>query len=245
MSRERGLSSGREHGLKWRALFMGTGAAIIFFNVYSVLNLITSHRGDVGMAYFEWERFIPLIPLMIIPYMTIDILFLSAPFLCRSRRELSVFAKRILMASAVGAACFLLFPLEYAFPRPEVAGLLGAMFRLLHHFDRPFNMLPSLHVTLSIILCATYRRHTKSLLRILAVFWFGLIIISTLFTHQHHILDLAFGLLLGSSCLLFVREQPLALRFGLAPRIARRSLRFPRGRRATSTEKPAPSAEYI
>ena len=76
-------------------------------------------RHDVGTLYSEWERFIPFVPLMIIPYLSIDLFFVAAPFLCRSERELATFSKRIAAAIVVAGICFLLFPLRFAFERPE------------------------------------------------------------------------------------------------------------------------------
>src|SRR5207249_11017000 len=44
--------------------------------------------------HFAWERpAIPYIPLLILPYMSLDLFFFFAPFLCRDLRELRVFAR--------------------------------------------------------------------------------------------------------------------------------------------------------
>src|ERR1051325_4024525 len=39
----------------------------LFFIVYPSCNWITAHRAHVGTLFFEWERHIPFVPLMIIP----------------------------------------------------------------------------------------------------------------------------------------------------------------------------------
>ena len=39
-------------------------------------------RHDVGTFAFAWERFIPFVPVMVVPYMSIDLFFVAAPFLC-------------------------------------------------------------------------------------------------------------------------------------------------------------------
>ena len=41
---------------------------------------------DVGTWVFAWERLIPFVPLMIVPYMSIDLFFVAAPFLCTDAR---------------------------------------------------------------------------------------------------------------------------------------------------------------
>ena len=66
--------------------------------------------------------------MFILPYMSIDLFFVVAPFLCRTDRELSTLAKRISAAIIVAGICFLLFPLRFAFPRPHADGWFGALF---------------------------------------------------------------------------------------------------------------------
>jgi hypothetical protein len=83
-----------------RAKALGTsiGLSVLFLIVYGWCNWITAQRHDVGTLYFEWERFIPFVPLMIVPYMSIDLFFVAAPFLCRTDRELHAFSNRIVAA---------------------------------------------------------------------------------------------------------------------------------------------------
>ncbi len=104
-----------------RALAVSVGLSALFLAVYSGCNWITARRGDVGTIAFAWERHIPYVPLMVVPYLSIDLFFVAAPFLCRSQRELSAFAKRISAAIIVAGICFLLFPLRFAFSRPPPA----------------------------------------------------------------------------------------------------------------------------
>ena len=54
--------------------------SVLFLTVYSGTNWLTSQCSDVGIWYYDWERFIPFVPLMIIPYMSIDLFFVAAPF---------------------------------------------------------------------------------------------------------------------------------------------------------------------
>src|SRR5436190_10499766 len=94
-----------------KALAVSVGLSALFLIVYGYCNWITAQRHDVGTLYFEWERSIPFVPLMIVPYLSIDLFFVAAPFLCRDERELATFSKRIITAIIVAAICFLLFPL--------------------------------------------------------------------------------------------------------------------------------------
>ncbi len=189
------------------------GLSILFLVVYGSCNWISAQRHDVGTLYFEWERFIPFVPLMIVPYLSIDLFFVAAPFLCRSERELATFSKRILAAIVVAGICFLLFPLRFAFERPHAIGWLGAVFDWFRGMDRPYNLLPSLHISLRTILAQLYARHTRGVWRGASNVWFVLVGLSTLLTYQHHFMDVVAGFALGVYCIYFIREsaQPLLI----------------------------------
>ena len=171
--------------------------------VYGGCNWITAHRSDVGTWYYSWERFIPFVPVMIIPYMSIDLFFVAAPFLCRSREELRMLARRIAFAILVAGAFFLLMPLKIGVSRVrKPVGWTGAIFNFLHGFDQPYNLFPSLHITLRTILADLYARHTKGVTRLASHVWFSLIGFSTVLTYQHHVVDVIGRLRSGGSLLL-------------------------------------------
>jgi len=194
-----------------KALTVAAVLSALFLIVYGGCNWITSHRSDVGTIFFVWERQIPFVPLMIAPYLSIDLFFVAAPFLCRSERELWRFAQRIATAIVVAGLCFLLFPLRFAFTRPQSAGWLGASFDWFRTMDAPFNLFPSLHITLGALLVVTYARHTRGALRGAILLWFGLIAISAVLTYQHHFLDVVGGFALAGYCFYFIPETPFAL----------------------------------
>lgn len=181
--------------------------SFLFLAVYTSCNWITSIRSDVGFWFFEWERNIPFVPWMILPYMSLDLFFVAAPFLLRNEQERRTFAGRVTAAILVAGAFFLFMPLQFGFPRPVVSGWLGSIYRFLHAFDQPFNLFPSLHITLQIILADTYSRHSKGVIRWAVQIWFSLIGISTLLTYQHHIIDVVGGFILATFCLYFIRES--------------------------------------
>src|SRR5213082_2356725 len=113
---------------KVKSLCVSAGLSVLFLVVYSGCNWITGQRGHVGSFYFQWERAIPFVPFMILPYMSIDLFFIAAPFLCRTDEELQIFSRRVVAAILIAGVCFLLFPLRFAFPRPHASGWLGAIF---------------------------------------------------------------------------------------------------------------------
>jgi membrane-associated phospholipid phosphatase len=183
-----------------KALLASAGLSILFLVVYGGCNWITARRPGVGTFYFEWEQWIPFVPFMILPYMSIDLFFVAAPFLCRTEKELSIFVKRVAAAILAAGICFLLFPLRFAFPRPHADGWLGAIFNWFRGLDAPYNLLPSLHAALMLILVDVYFRHTRGLIRAAIIAWFSLIAVSPVLTYQHHVVDIAGGVVLAACC---------------------------------------------
>jgi protein-tyrosine phosphatase/membrane-associated phospholipid phosphatase len=157
---------------------------------------------------------IPYVPLLFVPYMSIDFFFFLAAFLCRDERDLRVFARRVVFAILVAAAFFLLMPLISAWPeRPQVGGWFGDLIEasctVPFLMEYPHNLFPSLHVALCTLLADLYARQTRGIVRVLSHIWFSLIGISTILTWQHHFVDLAGGVLLAAFAFyLFRRSNP-------------------------------------
>ena len=204
-----------------KALGASLGLSVLFLLLYGWCNWFTARRSGVPTLFFTWERSIPFVPWMIVPYMSIDLFFFAAPFLCRTERELTTLLKRIVASLLVAALCFLLFPLHYAFPRPAVDGWLGAFFEWFRGIDQPYNLLPSLHIALCTILGDHYARRTRGILRQASNLWFLLIVFSAVLTYQHHVLDVVAGFALGAYSLYVFPESPQPL-----PVVANRRIGF-------------------
>jgi protein-tyrosine phosphatase/membrane-associated phospholipid phosphatase len=190
------MDEGSDQPLPWYIAALWTiilGA--FFFLAYGVCNWITSLRPGVGSFYWEWEPGIPFVPALILPYMSLDLFFVGAIFLCR-RGELKTHAKRVVTAISIAAMCFLLFPLRFSFIRPVTSGFSGFLFDWLK-LDQPYNQMPSLHIALCVIVWAPYGRRVHGLLRYILMGWFILIAASAVLTYQHHMIDILGGAILA------------------------------------------------
>jgi protein-tyrosine phosphatase/membrane-associated phospholipid phosphatase len=194
------------HVFRLKACVVSAESSVLFLVVYSGCNWITGQRDHVGSSYFQWEHVIPFVPFMILPYMSIDLFFIGAPFLCRTEEELRTFSRRVIAAILIAGLCFLLFPLRFAFSRPYVSGLLGAVFDSFRGVDLPFNLFPSLHAALLLLLVDVYGRNLRGLLWLVVMSWFLLIAFSPLLTYQHHVIDIVGGFVLAVYCFYFFRE---------------------------------------
>ncbi|MEN9358520.1 MAG: hypothetical protein RL095_55 [Verrucomicrobiota bacterium] len=193
-------------------LKLGALAGLSFLLGYGGLNQLTALRGDCGSWAMEWEQRIPFVSAFIGPYLSIDLLFCLAFLLCRDRAETHLLFRRLVTAVLLACTCFLLLPQQLAWQRPgsaEIAGWPGAVWQSFTRIDAPHNLFPSLHVILGILLLRFYwRRFPSPLARCFWTLWFLAIQASTILTRQHHLVDLAGGLLFGWAILLILPERP-------------------------------------
>ena len=189
--------------------------SLLFVIVYGGTNWFTAQRPGAAVQtwYFSWELTVtPYVPLLIVPYMSMDLFFFMATFLCRDEGQLRTFAKRVAFSILVAAAFFLLMPLRLDWPeRPHVDGWFGSFVEQSctapFLMEYPHNLFPSLHVALCLIVAEIYARHSRGIVRVLLCLWFLLIGISTLFTWQHHVVDIAGGLMLAGFAFYVFRES--------------------------------------
>jgi protein-tyrosine phosphatase/membrane-associated phospholipid phosphatase len=196
-------------GVNWKAARTSGLLSLLFVVAYGASNYLASLRHDVGSFVFPWERQIPFVPWMIIPYMSIDLFYIASPFLCQGDLERRTLARRISAAILIAAGCFVLVPLRFSFERPHVEGWLGTVFNSFREVDQPFNQFPSLHITLGVILAVFYSSRVHGFLRVLVWAWFAAIGVSAVLTYQHHMIDVWGGLVLAAVCFHFVCDQPL------------------------------------
>ena len=83
--------------------------------------------------------------------------------------------------------------------------------------------LSALHIVLCLIVADVYGRHSRGIVRILSYTWFGLIGISTVLTWQHHLVDVAGGLMWPASPFTFSANPTRAV----PPSIDARDLNLP------------------
>ena len=204
-----GVGGDSHRSLRRRAAITSAALSVLFLVAYGGANWLAPQREHVGSWYFGWELAIPLIPAMIVPYMTIDLFFVAAPFVCRDRRELDTFTKRVVFEVVVAAIFFVAMPLTIAFPREPVAGMFGPIFTWFRGMDAPFNLFPSLHIALRTLLAHLYARHTRGPIWLTTAVWFSLIGFSTVLTHQHHLVDIAGGFALAGVAFYLIRDEPM------------------------------------
>lgn len=177
---------------------------IVFFLLYGSVNQYALTIQTDTSYFMEWEKSIPFIESFIVPYMSSDILFVIAFLLPQTRLSIKVLALRSFVDIVVSVLVFALFPLKFAFEKPMVDNFLFKMLEM----DLPYNQMPSLHVSLAVILWFSMKDNIQSKLIKLTLFiWLILVILSTLLVYQHHFIDIPTGFLLGILIVYLINEK--------------------------------------
>jgi membrane-associated phospholipid phosphatase len=179
------------------AIVLGTAQALWWVFVYFGADWVTGLRSDRMRVHLAAELKVPLIPEFLLVYLSLDPLFLIAPFVLRTRAEIRALTIGLFGVTSVAGVCFLLLPAELAYPVGDIDGFWSDLFALNRQIVLRYNLIPSLHVALSTVTLAAYGTCRGAWGKTLLAAWGGLIGLSTLLTHQHHVVDVVTGLLLG------------------------------------------------
>jgi membrane-associated phospholipid phosphatase len=133
---------------------------------------------------------------MIVPYLSLFAAYL-VPLFTMTPRDLEQLTRQSLTVVGVSGACFMLLPTIIGFESAKPEGALAPLFQLIRLVDGPHNLVPSLHVAGgALVLMGGAQFATAPAALVLRV-WLAVMIVSTLLVHQHHLLDVATGLLLA------------------------------------------------
>lgn len=179
------------------AWLLSAANAVWFAFVYGGCDWLTARRTLRVPIHVTIELSIPLIPGVVLAYMSIYLLFLAGPFIVRERREFAALIRALALATFIGGIGFLLVPSQAAFAPPGDLGIWSGLFHFADRLNLDHNMVPSLHVALSVCCIAAFAQHAARPGRAILWTWAAAIALSTLLTHQHHVIDVVTGWVLG------------------------------------------------
>ncbi len=179
---------------------------LTFSVCYPLCNLLAAQHQVQRSLAIGFDAAIPFLPWMAVPYATSGLLFTLVFFLVRGNEQLRVVSRRLLLVAVAACLAFTAAPAQFGAVRPVVADIMpAALYRWLDIVDRPYNQCPSLHVAYCVIIWLALRPLCFGMARALLGAWLVLVAASTLFTWQHHVADVAGGLLLGAAAAWAVR----------------------------------------
>jgi len=188
----------------------------IFFSVYGGASLLAKLRGARPDFHFSWELELPFVPSLAIVYLTVPLLLLLTPFILRTWKNFTPFFLTLTVETLVAGVFFLLLPMAQAYPKRVASGFGSTIFHLADRMNLDYNEFPSLHIAFAVTAAIIFGRRCGWLGRTLFFLWALGVAVSTLFLHEHHILDLAGGIVLGLVSVATVfprasREETLAM----------------------------------
>lgn len=170
-----------------------------FLVVFAGANFLTGlHEWRIPI-HFSWESRLPFLPQASLLYLTIGPTMGGIAYSLRTDPAALVHFRRVLVAETLVAGAFFLFlPAELApgFARsapPPWSFWVAASAAM----GMRYNLFPSLHVAFALSAAWHGSMGRSKAIRGLLFLWAGLVMVSTLVLHLHHVLDLAGGLLLA------------------------------------------------
>jgi len=194
----------------WRHLAESTALALanlVWFElIFTACDAITRQRALRVPIHTVLALEIPFVPSMSVVYLSMTLLLLAGPFILRTRQEFRAAIATLAAAIGIAGVFFLLIPAELAYPPvlESELGIWAGAYHLADALNLTYNLVPSLHVALTVVCVAAFSRHARAATRAVLWCWAVAIGLSTLLTHQHHVIDAVSGWLLALLCFRFV-----------------------------------------
>jgi hypothetical protein len=192
----------------WRLLgvtfVLAAALTLWWLLVYVSCDACAERRSDRIRVHLEVERSLPFVPACVVVYRSIDVMLLLGPFILRTLREIQALTLTMFVAITLAGVGFVMLPAEKAYPPMPDAGLWEPLIAWNRRIILNYNLVPSLHVALSVLTLAAYGTRCGKRGKALLATWGTAILLSTLLIHEHHLLDAILGLALGWASYFFV-----------------------------------------
>jgi membrane-associated phospholipid phosphatase len=194
------------------AVLLAAGSFVVFTLLYGVTSYIGNGLYPKYTLHFAWESQIPLFPAAAVAYLSVGLMIVPILRAFPTFHQLWPVAVTLAAQQTVAAAIFLLFPLQGGYPKdPPGSGFWGGIWELSNTMALSHNWFPSLHVGLSstaaLVLWRAYGKAPWGMIT-----WASAVSVSTLFVHQHHLADIAGGVLLAWGSVRLVYDRMVVVR---------------------------------
>ncbi len=169
---------------------------VMFFPAYFGGRYIADRSGSEVSLYLPWELQIPYMAWMFGPYALFFWIFLL-PIFHFQPHHFDVLTRQSTFTLIVAALAFSFFPVKLGFQPVDLSAVPLPFAHFVEIIDTRYNSVPSLHVTFTVLLLAACVQFASGSLRMVYLASGVLIVLSTVFTHQHHLIDVVSGTLLA------------------------------------------------
>ena len=168
----------------------------IVMSLMTLAYLASNYWAEVRDPYNLYsivEQYLPFIPVTVYIYTIAYVGLLASPLLLVTKKDdFHSLLKQILIISLASCLVFIIFPTTTWRPNLNVDGFTSQVLNYLWVIDSPNNCCPSLHVSLAALF--GYFLHAKKYWKTWPLVITGSVIISTVLTKQHCVIDVVGGL---------------------------------------------------
>ncbi len=180
--------------------------------IQSILYFISKLlQGDLNLVGNVIDTKIPFVPAFFIPYCIWYLMIFIIPYYlyCKDKDKFIKYTMAYILCSMIGNIVFISYPSTVA--RPIVTGtdIFSLIAKFIYWIDTPTNCFPSLHCAISMlfILYICESKNTNIITKISVCIISILIMLSTLFTKQHVVVDFISGDILALIVYLIVKPS--------------------------------------
>lgn len=180
--------------------------------IQSILYFISKLlQGDLNLVGNVIDTKIPFLPVFFIPYCIWYLMIFIIPYYlyCKDKDKFIKYTMAYILCSMIGNIVFISYPSTVA--RPTVTGtdIFSLIAKFIYWIDTPTNCFPSLHCAISMlfILYVCESKNTNIITKISVCIISILIMLSTLFTKQHVVVDFISGDILALIVYLIVKPS--------------------------------------
>ena len=180
--------------------------------IQSILYFISKLlQGDLNLVGNVIDTKIPFVPVFFIPYCIWYLMIFIIPYYlyCKDKDKFIKYTMAYILCSMIGNIVFISYPSTVA--RPTVTGtdIFSLIAKFIYWIDTTTNCFPSLHCAISMlfILYICESKNTNIITKISVCIISILIMLSTLFTKQHVVVDFISGDILALIVYLIVKTS--------------------------------------
>jgi membrane-associated phospholipid phosphatase len=207
----------------WRQLritgSLALGFALFWLVVYGGASVLSRRLPFRFAVHMDWEPRLPFVPELAPVYLSLNLMLLILLLVLRTWRQVVPVLAVLGVETLVAAACFLVLPIEDAFPAAAVTGPPGLFFVVADTLNLAMNYWPSLHVAYAFTAALVIGRRAGSLAGVVGFTWAGAVAVSTMLLHQHYLADVVAGIALAWLTMRGVYERAAAPGFLRAVRV--------------------------
>jgi membrane-associated phospholipid phosphatase len=169
---------------------------LIYYASFFPAYLLAPHFAlrDAVSPAFAWDANTPYLDMMALPYLSVLPAFMLPLVLMRAA-DIRKLGPAVALCAVVAAVTFILVPTRASLT--DAARQFGPLVSFIRLLDMPSNFVPSLHVAYGTLLALACAKAAPLRTQVVLFSWLALMSASTLLTHQHYMLDVVSGALLG------------------------------------------------